>query len=47
MVRPLLIERARPLPWGNALLAGFHRYVDRLAHDLNAGKVSHGPVKKQ
>lgn len=44
IIAALLIERARPLPWGNAVLAGFRRYLDRLAHDLNAGKVSHGTV---
>jgi cobalamin biosynthesis protein CobD/CbiB len=44
IIAALLIERARPLPWGSGLLAAFRGYTDRLAHDLNAGKVSHGTV---
>jgi hypothetical protein len=37
IIAALLIERARPLPWGSVLLAAFRGYTDRLAHDLNAG----------
>ena len=44
IIAALLLERARSLPWGNAVLAAFRHYTDRLAHDLNAGKVSHGTV---
>jgi len=40
----LLIENARPLPWTRALLAAYHRYTDRLAHDLNAGQRVHGVI---
>ena len=40
----LLIERARPLPWADTLLGALHRYTDRLAHDLNAGRSTHGAV---
>lgn len=44
IVAALLIERARPSPWANTLLTWFQRYIDRLAHDLNAGETSHGTV---
>jgi len=40
----LLIENARPLPWAGTLLAAYHRYADRLAHDLNAGQRIHGVI---
>jgi len=40
----LLIENARPLPWAGTLMAAYHRYADRLAHDLNAGKRVHGVI---
>jgi adenosylcobinamide-phosphate synthase len=40
----LLIENARPLPWTGTLLAAYHRYADRLAHDLNAGQRIHGVI---
>ena len=40
----LLIERARPLPWADTLLGALHRYSDRLALDLNAGRSTHGTV---
>ncbi|MCW5619614.1 MAG: CobD/CbiB family protein [Burkholderiales bacterium] len=40
----LLIENARPLPWAGTLLDAYHRYTDRLAHDLNAGQRVHGVI---
>jgi cobalamin biosynthesis protein CobD/CbiB len=44
LIAALLVDSARPLPWAGVLLRGFHRYADRLAHDMNAGKRVHGVV---
>ena len=44
LIVALLLDRARPLPDASALLEWFHRYADRLGHDLNAGKPVHGTV---
>lgn len=42
LLAALFIESTWQWPWASRLTASFHRYADRLARDLNAGRTSHG-----
>lgn len=42
LLAALLIESTWQWPWAHRLTASFHHYADRVARDLNAGRVSHG-----
>ena len=44
LVLALLLEQWRPLRTGNALYAAFARYVNQLAHSLNAGQYRDGVI---
>jgi cobalamin biosynthesis protein CobD/CbiB len=44
LLAALLIQSTWQSPWAVDVIAWFHRYADRLSHDLNAGRSTHGMV---
>lgn len=44
LLAALLVQITWQSPWAIVVTGWFHRYADRLSHDLNAGRPAHGVV---